>query len=262
MNNSEKDTKILLIGSGRVATHLAVKLISKGIVIPLVVSRAIENAQLLASKIGANATSTIPKESNDFDFVILSVSDDAYEYYLPELSKFQNAIIVHTSGSVDMEVFKSLPNHGVLYPFQTFSFERSVDFSSIPIMIESNNADNLNKIKKLAHVLSPNVMEINSHQRAIIHVAAVFVCNFVNHLYVEAEALLKSENIDFSILHSLMKETSQKAIELSPTKAQTGPAMRKDINIINKHLDLITDEKSRDLYLKISNLIIEKTEKT
>lgn len=261
MKNDDKPYRILLIGSGRVATHLAEQLTLNGAEIPLVVSRSSENAQILAAKIGAIAQNFLPENTNDFDFIILSVSDNAYETFVCQLTENKKSIIVHTSGSVEMDVFKSLPNHGVLYPFQTFSFERSVDFSSIPIMIESNNADNLNKIKKLAHVLSPNVMEINSHQRAIIHVAAVFVCNFVNHLYVEAEALLKSENIDFSILHSLMKETSQKAIEMSPIKAQTGPAMRKDMNIINKHLDLITDENSRDLYHKISHLIIEKTRK-
>ncbi len=258
MKKADNKVRVMLIGSGRVATHMAQRLTDNGISVSLVVSRTLENAQKLAQKLGAKASSQIPQNLDLFDFIIISVSDDAYEYYISQLKSVQKSIIVHTSGSININLFQSqIPNYGVLYPFQTFSFDREVDFSLIPIMIEANNEYVLNKIRKLAFALSPNVMEIDSQQRAIIHIAAVFVCNFVNHLYVEAESLLKTQNIDFSILHSLMRETTEKAIKMSPIKAQTGPASRNDQKIINQHQKLISDEKTRELYIKISQLIVE-----
>ncbi|MDD2345919.1 MAG: DUF2520 domain-containing protein [Bacteroidales bacterium] len=253
---------VLLIGSGRVANHIAKRLVHNNVCISLVVSRSLENAQKLADKIGAKASTVIPENTKSFDFIIISVNDDAYEKCIFQLINNQNSIILHTSGSLGLDIFpKTIANYGVLYPFQTFSMEREVDFSTISVMIEANTKINLIKIRELALALSPEVVEVNSEQRAKIHIAAVLVCNFVNYLYVEAETLLKQNNIDFSILHSLMRETTQKAIEISPAKAQTGPAVRNDQKIINKHLSLITDDKLRDLYQKFSNLIIEKKNK-
>lgn len=254
-----KKSSVLLIGSGRVATHLAKRLVYNDIYVSMVVSRFFENAQKLADKIGAEASTIIPKNTESFDFIIISVNDDAYEKCISQLINNQNSIILHTSGSLGLDIFpKSIANYGVLYPFQTFSMEREVDFSTISVMIEANTKINLIKIRALALALSPEVVEVNSEQRAKIHIAAVLVCNFVNYLYVEAETLLKQNNIDFSILHSLIRETTQKAIEISPAKAQTGPAVRNNQKIINKHMSLIVDDKLRDLYLKFSNLIIEK----
>lgn len=259
MKTEVKKSSVLLIGSGRVATHLAKRLVHNDIYVSMVVSRFFENAQKLADKIGAEASTIIPKNTELFDFIIISVNDDAYEKCIFQLINNQNSIILHTSGSLGLDIFpKTIANYGVLYPFQTFSMEREVDFSTISVMIEANTKINLIKIRELALALSPEVVEVNSEQRAKIHIAAVLVCNFVNYLYVEAETLLKQNNIDFSILHSLMRETTQKAIEISPAKAQTGPAVRNNQKIINKHMSLIVDDKLRDLYLKFSNLIIEK----
>ncbi|MDY0215420.1 MAG: DUF2520 domain-containing protein [Bacteroidales bacterium] len=262
MKTERKQISVLLVGSGRVATHIAKRLVLNNVCIPLVVSRSLENAQKLADKIGAEASITIPEVTKSFDFVLISVNDDAYENRIFQLKNNQDSIILHTSGSLGMDFFpQTIANYGVLYPFQTFSMEREVDFSTMPVMIEANTSANLEKIRELAVALSPEVVEVNSDQRAKIHIAAVLVCNFVNHLYVEAETLLKQNDIDFSILHSLMRETTQKAIEISPAKAQTGPAVRNDQKIINKHMSLITDDKLRDLYQKFSNLIIEKKSK-
>ncbi|WP_010229408.1 DUF2520 domain-containing protein [Gillisia marina] len=148
-------------------------------------------------------------------------------------------------------------NQGVFYPLQTFSKNKKVDFSGIPICVESNTKTSTKTLKKLASGISEKVFEISSAQRKSLHVAAVFVSNFVNFLYTEGEKICKDNQVPFEILHPLILETASKAINMSPKEAQTGPAKRKDQEVISSHLELLNEEQQKIyslLTLSIQNL--------
>jgi predicted short-subunit dehydrogenase-like oxidoreductase (DUF2520 family) len=167
--------------------------------------------------------------------------------------------VVHCSGSQPISVLnRYTKNCGVIYPLQTFSKKRDVDFSKIPVFIEANSTENLDILKNIAGIISEKVSVADSEQRQLLHISAVFACNFVNHLYSIAGELLKAENISFDVLKPLILETALKVQELQPFVAQTGPAVRFDKNIIDKHLSKLADaEEYRQLYEMISKSIFE-----
>jgi predicted short-subunit dehydrogenase-like oxidoreductase (DUF2520 family) len=144
-----------------------------------------------------------------------------------------------------------------LYPLQTFTKNTKLNYSEIPFLIEANNSRTLNFIKNIASLISENVVETNSEQRKNIHIAAVFACNFTNYLYTIADNLLENQNLSFDLLKPLIKETTRKAIEFKPEQNQTGPAKRKDLNVINKHLKALNQTPDiQKLYKIISDMII------
>jgi predicted short-subunit dehydrogenase-like oxidoreductase (DUF2520 family) len=246
--------KIVLIGAGNVATHLAVTLNEKGIEICQIFSRTEENARALAEKINAEYTTHISQLKRDADVYLYSVSDSV----LPDLAKkinAPNALHIHTSGSIEMDIFADFAeNYGVLYPLQTFSKHKMVSFAEIPIFIEGNNEFAKNKIYELARILTERLHFMDSAGRKNLHLSAVFVCNFVNHLYEIGAELVQDAGVNFDVLQALIKETTEKIETLAPYKAQTGPAVRNDQNIIKKHLKLL---KNKRHLAKIYELISE-----
>ncbi|HSM47070.1 MAG TPA: DUF2520 domain-containing protein, partial [Draconibacterium sp.] len=149
-------------------------------------------------------------------------------------------------------------NTGVFYPLQTFSKKREVDFDEIPVFIESNSMKNKETLLHIANSISKSVSEINSEKRKLLHISAVFACNFVNHFYTIAADILKSKDISFDVLKPLIRETALKVQELAPEKAQTGPAVRFDENIISAHLQALNNfDDYRQLYLSVSKSIFE-----
>lgn len=259
MNSRKPMQKIMIIGAGNVASHMGKRLVECGFEISYVVSRNIQKALHLSSIIGGIASDVIPEIINSVDVIIISINDSEYKNVIESLNPSKNVLVVHTSGSVGMDVFEGKEyNYGVLYPFQTLTKNRDVDFSSVPLFVEFKNEKSRENIEFIAQKLSNNVMEVNSLQRSYIHLAAVFACNFVNHMFVISEDILKTQNIQFSVLHSLIRETFEKAIETSPFELQTGPALRNDQNILQKHIGLIDDPKIREVYQIMSNLIKEK----
>ena len=248
--------KIVLIGAGNVATQLGRVLLKSGGEIIQVYSRTVESARTLSEKLNSGFTSKIEKIRKDADLYIISVSDGAIEGLVKEL-RFENKLVVHTSGSVPMDILKPVSeNYGVLYPFQTFSKTRLVNFKSIPVCVEANNNRTFNLLKNLASSISDKVYELNSKQRKILHLAGVFASNFPNFMYSIAETILEENNIDFDLVKPLILETAQKAQSVKPNKAQTGPAIRGDIKIMETHLDLLEEYPGfRDLYRIISNEI-------
>jgi len=147
--------------------------------------------------------------------------------------------------------------YGVLYPMQTFSKAREVDFASVSFFVEANGEAELTVLKEMASSLSPKVYEATSAQRTYLHMAAVFACNFANHMYTLSAHLLEKHGLPFDAMLPLIDETARKVHGLHPQEAQTGPAVRRDENVMNKHLEMLAEEPElQELYRKISNSII------
>ena len=180
------------------------------------------------------------------DFYLLALKDDVIADVAHNLKDLPG-IVLHTSGAVSLNALENLSNFGVFYPLQTFSKNKLVDFGEIPVCIEANSAENLEKIKKLALEITKDVREVNSEQRKALHLAAVFVNNFSNHLYTLGAEICEKNQVDFSILRPLIKETASKIESLAPKDAQTGPAIRNDQKTIEAHLRLLP-KKNKDIY--------------
>jgi len=228
--------RIVIIGSGNVATHLAKALYSAQQSIEQVYSRNISNAKLLAAEVGAKAIDDLQTIAPTADLYVVSVKDDALASVIANMP-LVNGVVVHTAGSISVDVLVRFPNYGVFYPFQTFTKHSDIDFSQIPVLIESNSQSITKSLIGLASKLSNIVLEADSKQRGNLHISAVFACNFVNHMYRLADELLSVNDLPFGLLHPLIKETAEKVQKLPPSQTQTGPAGRNDVKIIEKHLD-------------------------
>ncbi|AFM06247.1 hypothetical protein Fleli_3945 [Bernardetia litoralis DSM 6794] len=260
--------KTIFIGAGNVAWHLAMLFFkNKNVQITHIWSRNKENAELLKDKLDKNIEIYHSLDSLDFsktdaDLAILSIADGAFESVLSKLILPKNCILAHTSGAQPMEILKlanynSIKNIGVFYPLQTFSKAKEVDFSSIPFCIEANNKEIEEKLTSLANQFSQKVFQVSSKDRSILHVAAVFVCNFSNYLWTISETILKEKNLPFDMMKPLLEETLQKALEINPSNAQTGPAIRNDEKVIEKHLNMIEEMNLNSNFSRIYKLMTE-----
>ena len=224
--------KIVLIGTGNVGTQLA---------------KNLRQVQQVSGRAFADLDS-------DADLYIIAVKDDA----IPDVVKRMpntKGIVVHTAGSVDMAVLtEKFPRCGVFYPLQTFSKNRDVDFSEIPVFLEASDEKTLLELKKFASVLTKNINEANSERRKYLHLSAVFACNFVNHLYALAEDIAHKAGYGIDVLLPLINETAAKIRQLSPREAQTGPAVRNDRSVMDKHETLLP-EKEKQIYSLLSKSI-------
>lgn len=246
---------IVFIGAGGLATNLATTLFNKSYTISQVYSRTIESATSLANKINAVATNDISLISTDADLYIFAVKDSALIELLPQIPK-NNGLWIHTAGSLPLNIFEGyVSNYGVLYPLQTFSKDRLVDFSKTPIFIEASRDSDLMTLNTICYSISSQVYKLSSEKRQYLHLTGVFACNFVNQMYAISESILKQEGIPFESVLPLIDETAAKVHSMNPQKAQTGPAIRFDTNIINKHLSLIQDSKLKAIYQLISEYI-------
>lgn len=258
MKRSVEDTSIALIGAGNLATSLAKAFYRKGFRIVQIYSRTKESAASLAQAVEAEYTTDLSAIIDDAQLYIVSLKDAAFVQLLPEIvAGKEKGLWVHTAGSIPMNVWEGrVERYGVFYPMQTFSKQREVDFKEIPIFIESHSAKDTEFLKDIASVLSEKVHEASSEQRKNLHLAAVFTCNFTNHMYALAAELLKKYQLPFDVMLPLIDETARKVHELEPRAAQTGPAIRFDENVINGHLQLLADEpQMQELYRLISGSI-------
>ncbi len=241
---------VFIIGSGNVATHLANNLYRVGITISGILSRDLGHAQKLAQQVHSKATTDlndIPKSESDL--ILVSISDNNLEEVR---NKFRSSIpVVHTSGT-----FSSSSFDGVFYPLQTFSADRQIDLGKVPFLIEGNTEDLQKQLIKLAQKLSSHVRITSPENRSNIHLSAVWVNNFVNHLIYKADALATSNSVDFKLLLPLLEETVKKAIETDPYTAQTGPARRNDQQTIQAHLDRLKGV-DQDIYYLLSKSITD-----
>ena len=249
--------KIVLIGAGNVAHHLAPALLRAGMNLCQIYSRTLESARELGRKTGITYTSDTFAVYPDGDIYIFCVSDDALLSVFKSLRINEEALILHTSGSVPLDIFKPYrQNYGVLYPLQTFSKTRNLDFGEIPLCIEAPDKEVLKTIGQIADKLSSKVYEISSEKRKKLHLAAVLANNFTNHLYHMEGKLLEKEDLDFNLLRPLIFETAHKVMQMIPENAQTGPARRGDTNILNLHKSMLKDNRDiQTLYVLLSQSI-------
>jgi predicted short-subunit dehydrogenase-like oxidoreductase (DUF2520 family) len=229
---------VAIIGNGNVATHL--------------VRAFLKVDTIHVTAINSRRLEIIPEA----DITILAVSDDAIAQIS---SKVKNSLVVHTSGSFSMNNLKNTKNKGVFYMLQTFSKDKEIDFSKVPFCLEAENKADYLLLEKLAQTIGIKIYSINSEQRKALHVAAVFVNNFTNHLYKIGNDICEENKVPFEILYPLIDETAQKIKMLSPQKAQTGPAIRNDKKTIKNHLDLLNNEQKK-IYKMITKSIKETTD--
>lgn len=251
--------KISIIGSGKVAWHLAKKLYESGFEILEIYSRNPENAQLLAQEVQAQVKKDLDFSANPPDLLLISVSDNALAEVIDKIKVIAPTIVAHTSGSIGIEIFEERGySVGVFYPLQTFSKDREIDFSKVPICLEAIDEKTYIFLEQIAQKISKNVSRINSEQRRILHIAAVFACNFVNHLLAISKNILDEKQLDFDLLKPLIEETISKALIASHPKAvQTGPAVRKDNLVMQKHLDfLVGNPNYQEIYQILSKSIM------
>lgn len=259
-----KPLHIVLIGTGNVAHHIAASFASNAEVklVQVFNHRLTKQAKDFAGEIKTPLVSTYTKLEKDADVYILCVRDSALAEVAGELAGLKlRGIVLHTSGSVSMDVLKQAsPKTGVYYPLQTFSKNSPVDWQRTPLLLEANSAATLKQIMKLANSVSGTVKAVDSETRLKLHLAAVFACNFTNALYAAAFDYV-SENLsakDAGLLWPIMLSSFNKVIyNKQPKQAQTGPAMRNDKTVMNKHLELLkSDKRLKDIYKLLSDLII------
>lgn len=249
---------IALIGAGNVATHLGRALKQAGYKIIQLFSRTISSASELAEKLQCPYVTDLNLVTSNADIYLVSVKDDALDKVIPQLVKQNpNALFLHTSGSTSMNVWEGyVKRYGVLYPLQTFSKRFVVDFKTVTFYVEAVDPTDLDIVRQMAYSLSENVYETDSEQRLYVHLAAVFACNFSNHMYAIAYKLLQEKGLSFVPLLPLVDETVRKIHQLNPVGAQTGPARRWDRMIMNKHESLLkTCPGIADIYKKVSESI-------
>lgn len=232
--------EIVIIGTGNTATVLGRKLRAAGHRIVQVFGRDTHAASQLAYELGTESTNYWNIVFRDADLYILAVSDIAVEEVLREL-QLPDRTIVHTAASVSKNILKDASSHfGVFYPLQSLKKEAG-HLPEIPIVIDASDESTLHTLELLAHSISEHVVEAGDEERMKLHLAAVFVNNFVNHLYALAEKYCKKEGLDFSLLLPLIAETASRLNDIPPSQSQTGPAIRNDRVTIEKHLELLKD---------------------
>jgi len=247
--------KVVVIGAGNVATHLSLAIQKTSASIIQMYSRSEENAYKLANRLGTDLTTRIYEITPEADLYLFAVKDDALSEIIPQIPS-NKGLWVHTAGSIPMDVFKGYTEYyGVLYPLQTFSKSREMDLQTVPLFIEACTPDHEKLLVEFAGSLSNNVQTLSSEKRKYVHLAAVFACNFSNHMYAMAYQLLEEQNIPPDVLIPLIRETAAKILTLSPLQAQTGPAVRNDLNVLTKQMELLTDPSLKEMYQLISQSI-------
>ncbi|MBR6868166.1 MAG: DUF2520 domain-containing protein [Prevotella sp.] len=248
--------KIVIIGSGNLATQLSLALQKAGKDIVQVYSRSEEHARTLAEKIGCDFTTDVEDINRQADIYIVSIKDDAISEMAATLAGV--SMILHTAGSIPMDVFSGHAQHyGVLYPMQTFSKNRQVDFREIPCFIEASDEATLTAVRSLAESISSHVVDCDSERRKKMHLAAVLACNLANHCYRLAERVVEAEHIDFRLFQPLIMETARKVATMSPRDAQTGPMVRYDQRVMDMQIQMLPDERTRDIYRLMADSIHE-----
>lgn len=255
---SIQNIPIAIIGAGNLASNLAKALYKKGFRIIQIYSRTEESARGLAEQVESVWTTNIGHITTDALLYITALTDTALIELIPQLIKGrEHGLWVHTAGSISMSVWSDYASRcGVFYPMQTFSKQREVDFSELSIFIEATSPDDTELLEAVARSLTKKVYETNSGHRMKLHLAAVFACNFTNHMYALSADILEEAGIPFDAMLPLIDETARKVHHLHPQDAQTGPAVRYDKEVMNKHLSMLTGKTyMREIYRLISQSI-------
>lgn len=262
MNQMSKPLSVVVVGSGNVAESIAVAVADAwALELRQVVARNAERAAAIADMCRTEWSDDLA-ECAAADFYIIAVSDRAVEEVAGQLRRAEGSVVVHTAGSVGMEALGEGAT-GVLYPFQTFTAGRRVDFSDVPLFVEGCDEDTTQRIESLAQTLSRRVYRARSERRREIHLAGVLACNFVNALYaMAADHLQATEELPFDVLRPLILETACKAADAThPRNVQTGPAVRGDRAVIERHEAMLGEESQRKIYKLLTDYIWQTSRK-
>lgn len=244
--------RVVLIGSGNLAYHLHKALLgAEDVMLTGLVARRPEALSDFDPVIPKKTLGTVPDAA---DVYILAVADGAIDDVMKNYQGVEG-LFVHTSGAMDLMVLKDASRRGVLYPLQTFSKARAIDFKKVPLCIEAALESDAVLLTALARALSTQVLEIPTAKRRALHLAAVYVNNFSNHMMYLGETICAEAGLSKSLLGPLLDETCAKAKDLSAYSAQTGPARRNDTETLEAHLRMLTGEDDKELYIKISESI-------
>ncbi|WP_010253595.1 Rossmann-like and DUF2520 domain-containing protein [Myroides injenensis] len=248
-------TTITILGAGKVAKHLILNILEHdNLQLQQIYAR---NSNKIKEVVDEAKIVNDIKDLKPADIFIIAVSDNAIEEVTSSFP-LENQLLIHTSGTMPLSVIKNTDRKGVFYMLQSFSFDKSLDFSEIPFCLEASNPNDFKTLENLAVKFSEKVYKINSEQRKAIHLAAVFVNNFANHMFVLGEEICKENSVPFEILKPLIFETTKKIEHLSPLEAQTGPAARRDLQTIEQHQELLKDANKKEIYNLITKSILKK----
>lgn len=250
--------RVVWIGAGNLATQLGLAFRAAGHETLQVFSRTMASAAALADQLGCPATDDADAVAAGADVYVFSVKDSALEDLVARIApRVGEALCLHTAGSMPMDVFRGQAvRYGVFYPMQTFSKSCPVDFRRIPVFVEACNGETYAQVEGLAHTVSDKVYGADTEKRRMLHLAAVFACNFANHCYALSDLLLQEAGIPFEVMLPLIDETARKVHHLSPAKAQTGPAVRYDRNVIGRQMAMLDgNPEMQVLYDRMSRSI-------
>lgn len=250
--------KVSFIGAGRMAHQLGRAIFQSGHQIVQVYNRSADRGHGLSSQLEATYVDNLVDLDEPTDVLIIAVSDDVIATIAAMLSveRFADTIVVHTSGSVNLGVLDRFVEYGSFYPFQSMTIGQDLDFTKVPTLINASSDQGLEKLESLAYDLSEKVYKVSDDQRGQIHLAGVFCNNFTNHMFTIAKDLLTQNGLEFDILKPLISNTLSKIIEIDPIDAQTGPALRNDQDVIERHLQkLERDTHTKAIYELITHSI-------
>lgn len=244
--------RVVIVGSGNVAEALARALPASGAELCQVFARNRERGPRVAA-LGGTTWTADPDRLAEADLYLIAVSDRAVGEVAASLRLPDGAVAAHTAGSVPLDALEAFPRRAVIYPLQTFTAGRAVDFARVPLFLEASDKGTYQAVERFARRLSSQLYPADSKRRGILHLAGVLACNFVNALYAAGERTLAREGLPFEALRPLIAETAAKALAApSPAAVQTGPAVRGDLPTLERHRALLAEEP---MLLEIYNLM-------
>jgi predicted short-subunit dehydrogenase-like oxidoreductase (DUF2520 family) len=253
-----KEYRISFIGAGKVSGALCRQMHMSGFRIPKIVSRTRETGRSLARSCNASWSSDYDFSDSE-DLIIAAVPDDKLPEILTRIKCPDKTVVAHTAGSLGIDIFPaSLKHKGVFYPLQTFSENRNISFRDLPFFLEASDGYSSGILKYIAESIGSKVHFIDTEHRRLLHVAAVFACNFTNHMLTAGKQITQKSGFTFEVLEPLINETVMKAMEAGPENSQTGPAFRSDIGTIKRHIDLLSfSPELQGIYKEVTKSIMK-----
>jgi predicted short-subunit dehydrogenase-like oxidoreductase (DUF2520 family) len=247
--------KIIFLGSGNVATHLAQAFKRAGQEVTQIWSKTEANARALAQTVGAVPITDLAELDLYADLYLIAVKDEAISDVAAALPKLAG-VVAHTSGATSIDALHGPEHYGVFYPLQTFSKQKSIDLSDAPLCLEASDAQAMAVLQDAAKLISSASYPVDSEKRKLLDLSAVFACNFSNHLYQMGYSIMQQHGLNFEVLKPLIMETARKVQDAVPFDVQTGPAVRGDEKTMDKHLQLLEDRPDlQDIYKTLSESI-------
>jgi len=256
-NKIDSKLNFSLVGSGNLAWHLGHAYKACGVRISQVISRTLNSARILAKELDASYSDSLNDIDSHSSAILIAVNDSSLEAVVKGIQP-ANILVMHTSGSIGIEIFEGrFSRFGVMYPFQTFTKGIPVNLNEVPFCIEASDNNTLKEISRIAQILSANIHTLNSEHRRLLHMCGILTNNFINHLIARTTDLMADSDLEKKLLSPLLRETIRKLDYISPYDAQTGPARRNDLGVIEKHLAILKHEPElKKLYSSFTDSII------